>query len=512
MKKIICTLVLAIISTGVFADAPDAFVIGDPNCRIENPNPRQHERATWSGACKEGYADGDGILQWYFDDKPSSRYEGGMAHGLPNGTGVYVYASNIRYEGGFANGKMNGQGVLTKPDGYKLVATFENNKVVGIADVLYANGASYKGMYENGRQEGQGRMVYTDGYIYDGEWKDGKRNGHGILTGPNGYKLVATFEDDNAQGEVELHYSTDAWYAGMYKNGQREGNGRMTYRDGAIYFGEWKRGKRDGHGHLENVDGTFYDGDFKSDLYDGKGVLKFSDGRKYEGNFKNGVFETANSLVELTDMSKEEIQVQLKVVDERINGQLTAFTNCQNSNAYLMSRSADVIVDLRRVSSISSHLDIQEPLKNLFATYKSMGGLADDPVTVEKIADPCKEFGDRLKSDIDAEAALQKLTPKLSKESDTSFKRAVIDFAGCNRPDYPRISLYLKQEGTVRVTFLIGAYGLVNYAFISRSSGARVLDDVAREALSKCHFVAGSRNGQPVSTWTNVDYVFKLPI
>ena len=552
MNKIICAAMFAIISTAALADDPDAFVIGDPNCRIENPNPRQNERATWDGPCKDGYADGPGALQWYLNDKPSSRYEGDMDHGLPNGNGVYVYASNTRYEGGFAKGKMNGQGTLTRPDGYKLVATFENNKAVGIVEIVYASGESYKGMYKNNEREGQGHMIYTDGFIYDGEWKNGKRSGHGILTGPNGYKLIGTFEDDLAQGDVELHCATGALYEGMYKNGQPDGSGRMTYSDGVTYTGEWKQGKREGHGHLEYVDGAKYDGDFKNDLYDGKGVMNYSDGGKYEGSFKSGLFDgegiinyrdgrkyegsfkngkfvgksvihysgdlkneglsnVIGRLAVPTGMSKEEVQAQLAVVDERISRQIPSLTSCQNSSAYHMSRTADAIVELQRIPSVISRVDIQELLNNLFTTYKSMGGSADEPAKVVKTADPCQEIGDQLKSDIDAETALQNATDKFGKEPDSSFKRAVINFASCNKPDYPRISLYLEQQGTVRIAFLIGAYGLVDYSFVAISSGTMVLDDVAREALSKCHFVAGSKNGQPISTWTIVDYVFKLP-
>ena len=211
------------------------------------------------------------------------------------------------------------------------------------------------------------------------------------------------------------------------------------------------------------------------------------------------------------DMSKEEMQAQLARVDERISGQITSFTNCRNSNAYQLSRTADAIVELRRLPSVTGRVDIEEPLKNLFTTFKSLGGSADEPAKVKKTADPCQEFSDRLVADIGAETALQKSAGIFSNEPDSSFQTAIIDFSSCKKPDDPRLSLYLEQEGTIRIAFLIGAYGLVNYSFVERSSGVMVLDDVAHEALSKCHFIAGKRNGQPISTWTHVDYVFKLP-
>jgi len=513
IKKLICAAMFALISTAVLADDPDALVIGDPNCRIENPNPRQNERVTWDGQCKDGYAEGTGILQWYLNEKPSSRYEGGMAHGLPHGTGVYAYANNVRYEGGFANGQRNGQGTITRPNGYKFIATFENNETVGIVEIHYPNGASYKGMYKNYQPEGQGRMVYAEGFIYDGEWKNGKRSGHGILTRQDGSRLIAMFENDAALGEVELHYTNGALYLGMFKNGQPEGNGRMVSSDGTIYEGEWKRGKQDGHGHQEFTNGATYEGEFKNGLFDGMGVIKYKGGNKYNGYFKNGLRDTPEGPLESTDMTKEEIQSKLTAVDERISAELVSFTDCHNSNAYQMGRAADGIVELRRLTwSNTVHVDIADPVKKLFATYQSMGGLTEDPYKVEKTADPCAALSEQLKFDIDAETVLQRSTDKFSKETDGSFKKAVIDFSACNKIDYPRLALYLKQEGTIRVAFLIGAYGLVNYSFVAKSSGVAVLDDAAIEALSKCHFTAGKKNGQPISTWTNVDYVFKLPI
>lgn len=111
---------LAILLTCSMAALADEGEIaaGEPNCRILNMYPRQHERATWTGPCKNGYASGVGVLQWYVDDTPSSRYEGEMARGIMNGSGVMTYAgSDSRYEGEYRNGQRNGRGVLTQPGG-----------------------------------------------------------------------------------------------------------------------------------------------------------------------------------------------------------------------------------------------------------------------------------------------------------------------------------------------------------------------------------------------------------
>lgn len=41
-------------------------------CQIWNSYPKPNESVRWSGACKEGYADGLGIAEWYRDGQLSS--------------------------------------------------------------------------------------------------------------------------------------------------------------------------------------------------------------------------------------------------------------------------------------------------------------------------------------------------------------------------------------------------------------------------------------------------------
>jgi len=52
----------ALLSTAALADEQDKFSIGEPDCRVVNSGPRANERITWRGGCKDGFADGSGVL------------------------------------------------------------------------------------------------------------------------------------------------------------------------------------------------------------------------------------------------------------------------------------------------------------------------------------------------------------------------------------------------------------------------------------------------------------------
>ena len=40
-------------------------------CKVWDPMPQQNETVSWSGSCKNGLAQGRGVLQWYADGKPT---------------------------------------------------------------------------------------------------------------------------------------------------------------------------------------------------------------------------------------------------------------------------------------------------------------------------------------------------------------------------------------------------------------------------------------------------------
>lgn len=158
-----CTLSLAGISLPAHA-ADDANWIADKRgCKVANPFPREGETITWSGECKDGFATGQGVLQWFFNGKADDRYEGNL-------------------DAGWAEGR----GVLNKGDGGK-----------------------YDGEWKHSMQEGAGRYDAPDGSVYDGQWKNGKPNGAGQYRTPEGRMFMGQWKDGVFEGDEEPDQEED---------------------------------------------------------------------------------------------------------------------------------------------------------------------------------------------------------------------------------------------------------------------------------------------------------------
>jgi len=87
---------------------------------------------------------------------------------------------------------------------------------------------------------------------------------------------------------------------------------------------------------------------------------------------------------------------------------------------------------------------------------------------------------------------------------------AVVSFASCAKPEYPKSSLRNEETGTSTMSFLIGTDGRVAESKITKSSGFRDLDKAAIAALSKCTFKPGTVDGKPEQSWAPVQYVWTL--
>jgi hypothetical protein len=119
-------------------------------CRIWNSSPEPGSSVSWSGRCVNGLAEGPGILQWFIDGKPGSRFQGELREGLLNGRGYYQFANGSRYDGEYLDDMRNGRGVFTHPDG-----------------------ESYEGTWRDGLPNGSGRLQRPDGTDVSGVWTNG---------------------------------------------------------------------------------------------------------------------------------------------------------------------------------------------------------------------------------------------------------------------------------------------------------------------------------------------------
>lgn len=86
---------------------------------------------------------------------------------------------------------------------------------------------------------------------------------------------------------------------------------------------------------------------------------------------------------------------------------------------------------------------------------------------------------------------------------------ASFDSKNC-KAEYPKASLMNEEQGTVSMSFQVSAGGDVLESKIEKSSGFKNLDKAAIKALSACKFKPGTKDGKPDTTWTKVDYAWKL--
>ena len=247
MKKLTWILLLFVALTDALGAAADSY-IGEPNCQVYNPVPQERERVTWTGGCKDGYADGEGILQWYQDDRPGSRFEGRLKRGLRDGPGTQFFIPSKT--------PADAPNVLRK-----------RMECVAVKEIVL------RATFVQGQPVGDVEWISGCGSLYRGEWRDARPNGLGTI-----------------------HYFDDVDYEGNFVDGQRDGKGTARYSNGDRYEGLWRKGNFDGVGVLRYANGSSYEGNFRNGLFDGAGVLVGAHGQRLAGEFKNGDLQLDHAL------------------------------------------------------------------------------------------------------------------------------------------------------------------------------------------------------------------------
>jgi len=144
MLNLVFPLLLA--SASAVAETP-AATYGPANCHIGTllPEPVDHE-VRWNGTCKDGFADGPGILAWNDADDSRRRVDGTLVKGIVTGEAKLTYApgKDERYWG--------------------------------------RERTSYEGTLRDGRPDGKGFFQYAGGGMYEGDVSAGEPHGAGITS------------------------------------------------------------------------------------------------------------------------------------------------------------------------------------------------------------------------------------------------------------------------------------------------------------------------------------------
>lgn len=172
--------------------------MGKSDCKVVNPYNEAGEKLRWSGACKDGYAEGPGILEWYVRGMVlTPRYEGSLKRGRMHDVNAYYRdPEGNQYEGGFAEGEHHGMGIEQRADLTRYEGHWKDGWREGSGKITYSEGGSYEGQWLGGRFHGAGKAVYTSGKVVEGQFA------YGVPAGQQPIKHV--------KPEKEYALSTDA--------------------------------------------------------------------------------------------------------------------------------------------------------------------------------------------------------------------------------------------------------------------------------------------------------------
>lgn len=84
------------------------------------------------------------------------------------------------------------------------------------------------------------------------------------------------------------------------------------------------------------------------------------------------------------------------------------------------------------------------------------------------------------------------------------------DYLHNPKPDYPRISRRLGEEGMVLLRVYVSTEGLADKVELKLSSGFSRLDQAAQETVGRWRFVPARRGDEAIAAWVQVPITFQL--
>ncbi|NYZ13620.1 hypothetical protein HL658_13780 [Azospirillum sp. RWY-5-1] len=136
----------------------------DTGCQIRDHYPDPGRAIRWTGACKDGFANGFGVLHWTQDGRPDGHVEGTYLDGRLEGRARVAWTDGRRLVGSFVGGLMNGQGSFRWPDGRRYDGDWKDDRRTGRGTLTLPDGSRYVGGFRRNRPTGDGVFVTADGH------------------------------------------------------------------------------------------------------------------------------------------------------------------------------------------------------------------------------------------------------------------------------------------------------------------------------------------------------------
>ena len=150
MKRNIFTLIL-LFTLSITLNAQtlkDEWVICNTDgCKVLDPYFSNGVTMKWEGACVDGKANGFGKLTKYNNGQVESIYDGEFKNGSRDGEGKIIFKDKGVSVGTFKGGQLIGMGTWISDEGHKYQGEFVNYRHHGIGVLTYPNGSKSEGFF-----------------------------------------------------------------------------------------------------------------------------------------------------------------------------------------------------------------------------------------------------------------------------------------------------------------------------------------------------------------------------